>query len=81
VTKLVKAKAKSIVIRAVVTLPKNSSKSWSAQVVAAGQARAAMVAKVVAAKAKALRSGAKIVIRVTTTTAENVRVVKISGTK
>ena len=81
VTKLLKSKVKSVVIQAVVTLPKNSSKAWSNQVLAAGKSRAALVAKVVAAKIKALRGSAKVVVKVSTTTVENTRTVKISGSK
>lgn len=81
VVKLIKSKVKTIYIQAVVTLPKNSSKAWSNQVLAAGKSRVAMVAKVVAAKIKALRGSAKFVVKVSTTTVQNTRTVKISGTK
>ena len=81
VVKLVKSKVKTVIIQAVVTLPKNSSKAWSNQVLAAGKSRAAMVAKVVASKIKAMRGSAKVVVKVSTTTVQNTRTVKISGTK
>lgn len=81
VAKLIKSNIKTVVVRAVVTLPKNSSKAWSNQVLAAGKNRASMVAAVVAKKINALRSSVKVVVKVSTTTAENTRVVNISGTK
>ena len=78
---MLKSKGKSVVSQAGVTLPANSSTAWSNQVLAAGKSRAALVAKVVAAKIKALRGSAKVVVKVSTTTVENTRTVKISGSK
>ena len=80
-TLIVKAKVKVLTITSVVTIPKNASKAWTAQVIAAGKQRSAAVAAVVAAKVKALRTSVKVVQVVRTTSVAEVRVVRISGTK
>jgi hypothetical protein len=79
VTKLLKANVKTVTVQSVVTLPKNASMAWRNQVLTAAKARAAAVAKVASARAKALGSKAKVVTRVVTTTKDGVRDVKISG--
>ena len=79
VTRLLQAKVRTVTVQAVVTLPRNASTSWRNQVLAAAKARAESVARVAAARAKTLGSKAKVVTRVTTTTKDGVRDVKISG--
>ena len=79
VTSLVRARVTTVTVAAVVTLPRNASTAWRNQVIAAARARAEGVARVAAAQVRTMGSKAKVVTRVVTTTAENVRQVKISG--
>lgn len=81
VAQIVKSNAKAVAVTVKVSLPKNASKAWTAQVLTAAKARANVVYKFVAAELKALKSKTKAVVKVVTTTTQNVRTVTIAGTK
>ena len=81
VAQIVKSNAKAVAVTVKVSLPKNASKAWALQVLTAAKARANVVYKFVAAELKALKSKTKAVVKVVTTTTQNVRTVTIAGTK
>lgn len=79
VVKFVKAKAKTVVVTVTVTLPKNSSSTWTKQVMDTANKRGAAVTAVIKSELKKLKSSAKTVVRIVTTPEESVRTVSVAA--
>jgi hypothetical protein len=79
VSKIVKAKAKSVIITVTVSAPKNSSDAWMKRVIATANKRGAAVSAFVKAELKKLKSTATTVVKVVTTPQLNVRTVKLAA--
>jgi hypothetical protein len=79
VSKMVKAKAKSVIITVTVSAPKNSSDAWMKRVIATANKRGAAVSTFVKAELKKLKSTATTVVKVVTTPQASVRTVKLAA--